>query len=337
MSTEEIVAYAQQIGIDVIGFTHNITTSNYQQRLKAQYDQDKLYRRQGTLSNYDNPDYFLPNTKTIISIGISFQQPYPSFKGCYGYISKASFGLDYHQQLHRLGEQLIAYLKTNYPALKGRVLCDTSLLDDRHYAYLAGNGFYGKNSMLINETYGSMVFYATILLDEALNFKQPKLIPTQCGSCALCECACPTHSLNNGELSYQTCLSHLTQSREMIDLDKLHYRLYGCDTCNNVCPFNRQVKANKFFHETAGFYDLIDLIKTSKRDYQALFANQSLLWLNHNIIKKNAILNLYYYWDEYQDAIIKLYYELRARPHSRLLVQAFEYLFDQLEVNIDEV
>lgn len=337
MLIKQIEAYAQEMGIDVIGFTHNIKLAEYQQHLQAKKDHHKLYVRHGEISEYDNTNLLLSNTKTIISIGIRYHNDYPYFQGQYGYISKASYGEDYHRQLNDLGAKLVAYIKEDDPNLNSKVLCDTSILDDRYYAYLAGNGFYGKNSMVINEKYGSMVFYATILLDVDLDFVQPPLIANQCGSCNLCEQSCPTNSLVNQELDYRTCLSHLTQTRSMIALDKLNHRLYGCDNCNNACPYNREVSHSTLFNETKGFYDLLAIINASKAEYNTMFKDHSLLWLNYNIIKKNAILNLAYYWVDNQKEIMALYDEVKKRKASPLLEEAFHYLFDKLEVNLDEV
>lgn len=337
MLVSNLKKYAHQIGIDVIGLTHNIQLESYQETLKQKQKQQKLYPRHGDIGEYNNPDLLLSNTKTIISIGISFQNDYPKFSGQYGYLSKSSYGKDYHQQLHELGAMLVGYLKKDYPNLNAKIVCDTSILDDRHYAYLSGNGFYGKNGMIINEQYGSMVFYATILLDETLAFEQPKLVADGCGSCNLCVKACPTNSLSNSGFAYRTCLSHLTQTRSMINIDKLNHRLYGCDTCNNACPYNQQVVPSPLFLEPAGYYDLIDIIRASKKVYETMFQDHSLLWLNYNIIKKNAILNLAYYWPANQDQIISLYYEVKQKSSSSLLEEAFHYLFDKLGVNVNEI
>lgn len=337
MLVSDIKKYAQQIGIDVIGFTHNIQLPGYQEHLAKKDKQNKLYPRQGQLTAYNNPNLLLNETKTIISIGVRFHNSYPKFKGEYGYFSKSSYGEDYHRQLHKLGEKLILYIKTAYPNLRSKVVCDTSILDDRHYAYLCGNGFYGKNGMIINKEFGSMVFYATILLDKSLDFTQSVLLDNGCGSCNLCIQACPTQSLDDQGLDYQSCLSYLTQTRAMIDIDKLNHRLYGCDVCNNVCSYNLRIDHSGLFKEPAGFYDLITIISASKKVCEAMFQNRSLLWLNYNIIKKNAILNLAYYWPSNQQAIISLYHEVTKKSSSALLEEAFHYLFDKLEVNIDEI
>jgi epoxyqueuosine reductase len=337
MLVSDLKRYVHQIGINVIGLTHNIQVEDYQETLKEKQKQKKLYPRHGDIDEYNNPDLLLSNTKTIISIGISFQNDYPKFSGQYGYVSKSSYGKDYHQQLRELGAELVTYLKKGYPNLNAKVVCDTSILDDCHYAYLSGNGFYGKNRMIINEQYGSMVFYATILLDEALAFEQPTLVANGCGSCNLCVQACPTNSLNNSGFDYHTCLSHLTQTRAMIDIDKLNHRLYGCDTCSNTCPYNQKVVPSSLFPELAGYYDLINIIRASKKTYEAMFQDHSLLWLNYNIIKKNAILNLAYYWPTKQDQIISLYHEVKQKSSSSLLDEAFHFLFYKLGVNINEI
>lgn len=337
MLVSDLKKYAHKIGIDVLGLTHNIHSEDYQRVLKEKQRQNKLYPRHGDITEYDNPDLLLPNTKTIISIGISFHNDYPKFSGQYGYLSKSSYGKDYHQQLHQLGNMLVNYLEKDYPNLNAKVLCDTSILDDRHYAYLAGNGFYGKNGMIINEPYGSIVFYATILLDEAFDFEQPTVQASGCGTCNLCISACPTNSLRDQRFDYHKCLAHLTQSRSMISIDKLNHRLYGCDTCNNVCPYNQTAVANSLFKEPSGYYDLINIIKASKKTYETMFQDHSLLWLNYNIIKKNAILNLAYYWPTNQTQIINLYHEVKQKSSSSLLDEAFHYLFDKLGVNINEI
>lgn len=327
LASDKLASYIYSLGIDIVGFSSVIYSQEYYYRLQQRVSSNTFYVR----SNYSYKDYIavekcLPETKTIISIGLSYhQKPRVKLNKKLLSYSKSSYGLDYHKLLYEKMNKIITYLKEEYNELEYYLSCDTKALDDRYFAYLCGNGFIGKNTMIINETYGSEVFYATILIDKEIDFKQPKIIESLCGECQRCEQACPTASLSAYKLNYSTCLSYLTQSKDMIAANAIKSNLYGCDYCNNACPYNQVITSEHSFLKDEGFVAPDVLLKLSNSEYNKMFGTKSLAWLNKNIIKKNAILCLPNIYDH--NEISDLYKSLTLE--SDLLKDAFTYIMDK--------
>ncbi|MGL4383640.1 MAG: epoxyqueuosine reductase, partial [Bacilli bacterium] len=305
MKIEKLEKFLSQLGIDVYGYTIPYIESTYLDRLRHK---EIIYPRANTtINHYYNPFLIMEDASLVISIGLSYHQPYnKNNHQSFGYTSKTSYGIDYHHQIYEYLKQIVIFLEQEQPDLKSYLSCDTKEIDDRYYSYICGNGFYGKNTMIINETFGSEVFYGTLITNLKCDVKKAKLIKNGCYDCCLCQEACPTNALNNYQLDYTKCISHLSQTKQLIAYDLLKHRLYGCDTCNNVCFYNKNVEVNQHFKEDKGFYDLIQIITSSQSEFKELFKQRSLLWLNQNIIKKNAILNLEPYLNDKINEVIKI-------------------------------
>lgn len=331
--SSKISKYLYELGFDIVGFSNNIKLPEYQKRLEVKQSNHTLYPR-NNMHPYDYIDInkLVADAKTIISVGMSYhQKPALKIAGLNGYYTKSSFGIDYHTVIYSKLNELVECLKKEYTDLDYYISCDTKIIDDRYFAYLCGNGFVGKNTMIINENYGSEVFYATIVLNKEFEFQQPELIDSKCHDCNRCEVACPTNSLNNYYIDYSSCLSYLTQSKNMIELNIINDSIYGCDICNNVCPFNNALTKQSAFKNDPGYIDLISLLKMSNSEYKNSFKAKSLSWLNKNIIKKNAILVLG------NKATIEEIYQVKQdlSLNSSLLEDAFEYVIERKKTGVE--
>ena len=327
LTENKLISYIKGLGFDIVGFSHPMVSEKYLVRAKQQQNNKKLYPRKAEIIDYIDVSKLIPNPQLIISVGLSYYQKNQEKKGALlGYYSKSSYGLDYHQVIYKKLEQIITYLQLFQPNLQYYTSCDTKVLDDRYFAYLCGNGFYGRNTMIINEEYGSQVFYGTIVCDFKFDFKPVQLIENKCFTCNLCEINCPTKSLTNYELNYQSCLSYLTQSKKLVLPSLIGNSIYGCDLCNDICPYNTGVKETDVFVPDQGYIELISLIRMSNREYQDFFGMKSLRWLNKNIIKKNAILCLGNHLTEYQEEITEFAKEIISQNPSKLLEDAFAYI-----------
>jgi epoxyqueuosine reductase len=238
-------------------------------------------------SNYEG---FL-GYKTIITLGIA----YPSKRikkrdKKIGLLSRYSYGLDYHIVFKEKLNSIVNELK------ELRINClpsvDTGFIDERWASYVAHMGFLGRNQFLIDETYGSYLYLATILVDVDIE-KSIKLLDT-CGDCDLCVRACPTNALE-GKFHNDLCLSHITQSKHELseyEISKVNDLVYGCDICQVVCPKNKGID----FHiheefEPAGIeeVDLLGILKMSNKQYKELYGNNASSWKGATIIKRNAL------------------------------------------------
>lgn len=147
---------------------------------------------------------------------------------------------DYHLTVKERLNSILAEIKREMPEAEGKVFCDTSPVLEKELARLAGLGFRGKNTLLISKALGSYFFIGGI----ALNFDAAPDSPTagSCGSCGACRSACPTGALADGALDPSLCLSYwTTQAKQKIPPDLAARNpgwAYGCDVCQEVCPYN---------------------------------------------------------------------------------------------------
>ena len=215
-----------------------------------------------------------------------------------GSLSKSSWGKDYHKVLGGLLRDLAEILKSE----TGEIFLpyvDTGPLVDREVALRAGIGYYGKNCSIINPEFGSWVFLGYILTTLRLESARTPMV-SQCGECRICLDACPTGALEApGVLNSKKCISYLTQTKGMIDNElraKMGVKIYGCDTCQVVCPKNKGIPIsthNEFIPEkTGGCVDILELISMSKNEFAAKYGNMAGSWRGRSVLIRNALIAL---------------------------------------------
>lgn len=188
-----------------------------------------------------DPALLLPDAKSIIVVAFSYRQPRQD-RGVHGHVASYALGDDYHEVVRGRLEQVAAQLTAKYGG-DTRVCVDTAPLLERYRAVRAGIGFIGRNHLLIVPGIGSYVFIGSILTTLEIAPDTPCML--SCYGCGRCEAACPGKALGADGLDARRCLSYLTieyRGDFPADLD-LHGCLYGCDTCQRVCPHNAGVPA----------------------------------------------------------------------------------------------
>ena len=191
-----------------------------------------------------DPAQLAPGCRTLIVVALNYNPKQPLPKENYQ-IAYYAYGKDYHRVVKDKLYQLLAYIKTIVPDAEGRAFCDTAPLLERYWAVKAGLGFIGLNRQLIIPGKGSYFFLGVLAVDVEL---QPACHekPLSCGKCKRCLIACPTKALTTEGVDCRRCLSYLTiEHRGWIPdemAQKLGRRIYGCDTCQQVCPHNRYVQ-----------------------------------------------------------------------------------------------
>jgi epoxyqueuosine reductase len=198
---------------------------------------------------------------------------------------------DHYSELREKLDRLGAALGGEY-----RVLVDANQHVDREGAARAGVGFYGKNTLLITKRFGSWVVLGTLVTDVEIEPTPP--LELDCGSCRLCIDACPTGALDEpGTLDATRCLSYWTQSPEPIPeamRAPLEDRVYGCDICQDVCPWNRGIEKRRAGEETAG-EPVVSLVEWLSSDPSELARRYDRLYVPHNdgrYLQRNAIVAL---------------------------------------------
>jgi len=247
-----------------------------------------------------NPKLTMPNCNSIIVIGLSYNVDYTQ-KCNYkikGFLSKSSWGIDYHRVLKLKIEELIKEIKKEID-FEYKYFVDTGPLVERELAYKAGIGYYGKNTNIINDKYGSFIFLGYILTDIKFN-SFDTAIDEECGDCDLCLRACPAGALESPyRLNARKCISYLTQTKNNIDyglMKKMGIMIYGCDACQKICPKNKHIRYSRHSefipNITKGYVDIEELMKMSNREFKEKYGDMAGSWRGKNVLKRNALIAL---------------------------------------------
>jgi epoxyqueuosine reductase len=209
-------------------------------------------------------------------------------------ISKYGYGRDYHEVMKTRTSFLVKYLIEEHSPAMAKAFVDSGPVLEKAWAQRCGLGWRGKNTLLINPSQGSFHFIATILTDLLIEPDLPE--KDHCGNCHLCLDACPTGALEAPyTLTPSKCISYLTIkekngiSREL--LDKFHDRIYGCDICQDVCPFNRFAVPHStpefFLPESLKKMRKSDWLKLSREEFELLFRDSAVKRTGYDKLMKN--------------------------------------------------
>ncbi|MBX9998034.1 MULTISPECIES: tRNA epoxyqueuosine(34) reductase QueG [Priestia] len=307
---EEIISYSKEIGIDKIGFASASMFDELKNRLLAQQEL-------GYASGFEEPDIekrvdptlVVPKARSIISIALAYPSklkdaPKSTKEDRRGIFCRASWGQDYHTVLRDRLQKLETFIKEKVPVAILQSMVDTGELSDRAVAERAGIGWSGKNCAIITPEFGSYVYLGEMITD--IPFPPDKPIEDGCGTCNKCVDACPTGALvTGGQLNSQRCIAFLTQTKGFLAEEfrsKLGNRLYGCDTCQTVCPENK----GKDFHfhpemepdPELAKPKLKPLLTMSNREFKEKFGHVSGSWRGKKPIQRNAIIALAHFKDQ---------------------------------------
>ena len=240
-----------------------------------------------------DPTQLVPGCRTLIVAALNYypKQILPNDKYQIAYYA---YGADYHRVVKDKLHQLLTYIQTLVPSVQGRAFCDTAPLLERYWAQKAGLGFIGLNRMLILPGKGSYFFLGVLAIDLELQAEHHDL-PSSCGNCKRCLMACPTGALTKDGVDCRRCLSYLTiEHRGAISphfIGKLGNRIYGCDTCQRVCPHNRYAeptseKAFDMLPQIANFTHEDWHSLTSER-YRELFKHSAMQRVGYDGLMRN--------------------------------------------------
>ncbi|MEG8975400.1 tRNA epoxyqueuosine(34) reductase QueG [Priestia megaterium] len=307
---EEIISYSKEIGIDKIGFASASMFDELKNRLLAQ--QELGYAsgfEEPDIEKRVNPTLVVPKARSIISIALAYPSklkdaPKSTKEDRRGIFCRASWGQDYHTVLRDRLQKLETFIKEKVPVAILQSMVDTGELSDRAVAERAGIGWSGKNCAIITPEFGSYVYLGEMITD--IPFPPDKPIEDGCGTCNKCVDACPTGALvTGGQLNSQRCIAFLTQTKGFLAEEfrsKLGNRLYGCDTCQTVCPENK----GKDFHfhpemepdPELAKPKLKPLLTMSNREFKEKFGHVSGSWRGKKPIQRNAIIALAHFKDQ---------------------------------------
>ena len=217
-----------------------------------------------------DPTKLVPGAKTVISLMYNYYTDDQQKDEEAPRISIYAYGKDYHQIIKDKLRSLLEFIRLEIGEVSGRCFVDSAPVMEREWARRSGLGWLGKNTLLIHPDKGSYYFLAEIILDLELSYNQP--IRDHCGSCRNCIDACPTEAISPEGyiLDASKCISYFTiELRDEIPSDvkgKFENWMFGCDICQEVCPWNRFAEV----HDEPQFKASEELLGMNKRDWEEL-------------------------------------------------------------------
>ncbi len=244
MTADELWQLAEELGLDVVGAAPAAPYEETERHIRERRERGLFGSMRFTMAQPEvscHPETLLDGARTVVSAALCYYTPGPSPGPGQGRLPRYAWR-DHYALLRERLEMLGRRLGGSY-----RVLVDANQHVDRAGAERSGVGFIGKNTMLITRTHGSWVVLGTLVTDVEL--EPTPALDAGCGSCTLCIDACPTGALDRpGVLDATRCLSYWTQTAGEIPddvMDALEDRVYGCDICQDACPWNRGVEKRR--------------------------------------------------------------------------------------------
>ncbi|MBD0348821.1 MAG: tRNA epoxyqueuosine(34) reductase QueG [Thermoleophilia bacterium] len=244
VTAEELARLAEELGIDVVGAAPAEPYADTERHIHERRARGLFADMKFTMARPEvscHPETLLPGARTVVSAALCYYAPGPGPDRGEGRLPRYTW-YDAYAKLRERLDELGRRLGGSY-----RVLVDANQHVDREGAARAGIGFYGKNTMLITRRHGSWVVLGALVTD--VDVAPTPRLELDCGTCTLCIDACPTGALDEpGTLDATKCLSYWTQSSDPIPepyREHLGAQVYGCDICQDVCPWNRGIEKRR--------------------------------------------------------------------------------------------
>ena len=300
ITNDIVIEKAKEQGFDLIGFApaKELTKEikNFEKWLNENYQSGMQYMERN-IEKRKNVKNLLPSAKSVISLGLNYFTPdkYSNDIGK-GKISRYAWGKDYHLIIWEKLDNLVDEIKKINNSFKAKSYVDTGPVMDKTWAVKSGIGWLGKHTNVINKEYGSWFFIATLITNFEFEYSLP--IEDFCGSCRACIDACPTNAIiEEYVVNANKCISYLTiENKNEIPEQfkgKFDNWIFGCDICQDVCPWN-----NKFSKVTdiLEFFPVNDnkeisldeAVSLSKEEFNKRFEKSPVKRAKLSGLKRNA-------------------------------------------------
>lgn len=280
---------AAQLGFDYCGIARAQPLDDDARRLERWLNKGM----QGSMSYMENyfdlrvnPDKLLPGAKSVITLLMNYypaqHQPANAPK-----ISRYAYGKDYHEVIKPKLNSMLLQIKDRIGDVHGRGFVDSAPVLERSWAQKSGLGWVGKNGNIINKKNGSFFFIATLIVDLELEYDDP-FVKDFCGTCRRCIDACPTNAiLDNKIVDGSKCISYFTiELKDMLIPETMKGKfdnwMFGCDTCQDVCPWNRFSTAT---NEIA-FTPIPEILDFTSADWEEMTEENFKKIFQHSAIKR---------------------------------------------------
>ena len=293
MTAAELNRLAAELGLDAVGAAPAEPYEETERHIAERRARGLVAGMRFTMARPDvssHPERLLPEARTVISAARCYYASEPPLRSGEGRLARYTWR-DEYDELRRALDALGRRLGGCY-----RVLVDSNDHVDREAAVRAGIAFYGKNTMAITAEHGSWVVLGTLVTD--VEIEPSPLLDLDCGSCSLCVDACPTGALDEpGELDATRCLSYWTQAPDAVPdpyRAELGATVYGCDVCQEVCPWNRSTERRRVQSVApSDATPVVSLREWLRRDGEDLVEELRRLYLPRNDprwLRRNALI-----------------------------------------------
>jgi epoxyqueuosine reductase len=268
-----IKAETRRLGFDYCGIAKAVKLDDDARRLENWLNQGM----QGTMQYMENyfdlrtdPGQLVPGARSVITLLMNY---YPENRQTADapQVSKYAYGKDYHQVIRKKLKLLLGFIRENIGEVQGRGFVDSAPVLERSWAQRSGLGWIGKNGNLITRQSGSFYFIATLITDLELVYDDP-FARDYCGTCRRCVDACPTEAIGEDKvINGSRCISYYTiELKEQLIPETMQGKfqnwMFGCDVCQDVCPWNRFARPT----EEPAFEPLAEMLNFTTGDWEAL-------------------------------------------------------------------
>jgi epoxyqueuosine reductase len=296
---------ARQLGFDLVGIAP-ADPSRYRDYLRDWLETGQAGTMSWLTKRFDervNPSVYVPEAKSVICVAINYHVTLDALpeteRPHHGKIARYALGDDYHEHMKSRLHQLADWIREQSPDAITRACVDTAPVMEKEMAARAGIGWQGKNTCVINEEIGSWLLLGEIVTTLDLPHDQPAI--DRCGTCTRCIDACPTGAITGEyQLDARKCISYLTiEHRDDIPSDlapKIGEWLYGCDICQDVCPWNKRApdatapELRPRFK--TGTLNLRDILNWTEDDYRRELKGSAMKRVKLRVLTRNANLVL---------------------------------------------
>ena len=300
-NTNQIKQKALEIGFHKVGIVRaeklHEESGHFKDWLEKKYHGEMKWLEREPEKRTD-PELLFPGAKSIVVVALNYFTAHEHEENAEkGKLSRYAWGDDYHDVVKPKLFELLDFIKRQNPNINGKVCVDTAPIMDKAWAVRAGLGWLGKHSNVITKDYGSWFFIGEILIDIELEY-ETEIVADHCGNCTACLDACPTDAIIKPyTVDSNRCISYATielRSPEIpAEITKnLEGWLYGCDICQDVCPWNRFEKPTdeKRFEPRPGNIsaDLDEILKLTPEKYAEKFRRSAIKRAKLGGLQRNA-------------------------------------------------
>jgi epoxyqueuosine reductase len=287
--TQQIKAFTRQLGFDYCGIAQAQQLDEDARRLE-QWLNKGLHGNMQYMENYFDlridPAKLIPGAKSVITLLLNYY-PQQSQQTDTPNISKYAYGKDYHEVIKKKLHALLALINEHIGEVHGRGFVDSAPVLERSWAQRSGLGWIGRNGNLITKQQGSFFFIATLIVDIELEYDDP-FAKDYCGTCRKCIDSCPTGAITEGKvINGSQCISYYTiELKDMLlpDDKKGQFAnwMFGCDVCQDVCPWNRFSKPTS----EVEFTPIPEILNFTTKEWESLTEEAFKKIFRHSPLKR---------------------------------------------------